>query len=251
MFRRAHSDTDLGEEEEGGGVDANRRRSFGASTSERHPFPHHHRRYHHAPNNNMAVMRGTGVLVSLHPEFAERQQSLKHLVRRMSNTKVAEHETVRFKFELQNYHLTDVELLCRNFKTSVVRGLDEELAQVRLLNDGPNVVAPARQVPLVVKLLLSLVSGFAPLLWVACFFVFLSWKPFGSPPTNVYNLALAIVLIIVIVVSGSVTFYQEEQATRILAGFDLLIPQVATVVRGGDTVTVPASELVVGDIVVL
>lgn len=35
---------------------------------------------------------------------------------------------------------------------------------------------PSRTIPVWAKLLLSLVSGFAPLLWVACFFVFLSWR---------------------------------------------------------------------------
>jgi uncharacterized BrkB/YihY/UPF0761 family membrane protein len=34
------------------------------------------------------------------------------------------------------------------------------------------------------------------------------YRPFGSPPTNVYNLALAVVLLIVIVVSGLFTFFQ-------------------------------------------
>ena len=39
-------------------------------------------------------------------------------------------------------------------------------------------------------------------------------RPFGTPPLNVYNLALAIVLIIVIVVSGLVMFYQEQQVSH-------------------------------------
>jgi magnesium-transporting ATPase (P-type) len=40
-------------------------------------------------------------------------------------------------------------------------------------------------------------------------------------------------LIIVIVVSGLFTFYQEMQATRILAGFAHLLPTVCTVIRSG------------------
>ena len=260
--RRAHSDSELCEDDGPAihDIDSNRRRSFGASTSERAPNRHHHNHYNHqqeqehgAPSEAVMKKKGTGVLVSLTPEFAERQQSLKHLVRRMSHTGpgITDADTARFTLELKNYHLTEVDTLCRHFKTTVERGLDDEVAQVRLLNDGPNVVAPARQVPLVIKLLLCLVSGFAPLLWVACFFVFLSWKPFGAPPTDMYNLALALVLIIVIVVSGLFTFYQEAQATRVLAGFDVLIPQVAAVVRDGTTVTVPGSQLVVGDVVLL
>ena len=49
------------------------------------------------------------------------------------------------------------------------------------------------------------------LLWIAAFFVFLSSQPFGTPPSNLYNLMLAIALLIVITVSALFTFWQELQ----------------------------------------
>jgi Cation transporter/ATPase, N-terminus len=59
---------------------------------------------------------------------------------------------------------------------SIEEGLHDDFAEFRLKKDGPNVVTPTKVLPLWAKLLLSLVSGFAPLLWVACFLVFLAWK---------------------------------------------------------------------------
>ena len=53
----------------------------------------------------------------------------------------------------------------------------------------------------------------------ATLFVFLSWEPFGTAPGNVYNLMLAVVLLIVITISSCFTFYQELSTSRVLAGF--------------------------------
>lgn len=47
------------------------------------------------------------------------------------------------------------------------------------------------------------------------------------------------------------TFYQEMQATRILAGFSQLVPSIATVIREGETLHIPATDLVSGDVVIL
>ena len=91
---------------------------------------------------------------------------------------------------------------------SLEKGLSTKVAEKRLRENGPNIVHPATELSLVMKFILSFGSGFAPLLWIATFLVFLSWEPFGTPPNNLYNLILALVLVVVIVVSSVVTFYQ-------------------------------------------
>lgn len=91
---------------------------------------------------------------------------------------------------------------------SVGYGLKHVTATARLSKNGPNLVIPPADWPWWCKLVLVHFSGFAPLLWVATFLVFLSWQPFGTPPTNLYNLILAIVLMAVIVISSMFTFYQ-------------------------------------------
>jgi sodium/potassium-transporting ATPase subunit alpha len=89
------------------------------------------------------------------------------------------------------------------------------------------------------------------LLWFATFFVFLSWEPFGTPPSNIYNLVLAIVLLIVIVSSSLFTFFQELQSSRVLSVFKQMLPGKCIVIRAGVPTLVPASQLVLGDIIQL
>jgi sodium/potassium-transporting ATPase subunit alpha len=89
------------------------------------------------------------------------------------------------------------------------------------------------------------------LLWVATIFIFLSWEPFGTPPSNEYSLILALVLICVIVLSSLFSFYQDLSTSRILAGFRDLVPTTCIVIRGGVPVRLSAAELAVGDVVQL
>ena len=164
-----------------------RTHSFGASTDEiarainRQPtIVSRAARIFVNPFHPMAVMNDGGDMLvcnTLPGEFLERQHSLTTLVRRMtSHVDVADAERDRFELELRNYHAASVGDLERHFKTSTTNGLCGELAQVRLINDGPNIVKPAYTLPTWVKFLLSFFSGFAPLLWIATFFVFLSWE---------------------------------------------------------------------------
>ena len=100
------------------------------------------------------------------------------------------------------------EALAKTLGSSAIDGITTEAAASRLIEMGPNVIDSVKTRPLWLKCILCFVSGFSPLLWGACFFVFLSWKPFGTPPTDVYNLALAIALVLVISISSVFTFYQ-------------------------------------------
>ena len=100
--------------------------------------------------------------------------------------------------------------------SSVDAGLSASAAAAKLAEHGPNVVSPPKTTPLWAKFILAFFSGFAPMLWIATFFVFLSWEPFGTPPSNVYNLILALVLLFVISASALLTFAQEFQSALVM-----------------------------------
>ncbi|CAM9381039.1 unnamed protein product, partial [Phaeothamnion confervicola] len=135
---------------------------------------------------------------------------------------------------------------------SLTAGLNADTAERRLHENGRNVIAPPRGLPLWVRFLLCFVSGFAPLLWVAAGVVFLSWKPFGSGASGTYNLCLSIVLLIVIFISGLFQFHQVWViTTRALAGFGMLVPPDCIVIRDGVPKRIPAECLVIGDIVTI
>ncbi|HMQ27514.1 MAG TPA: cation-transporting P-type ATPase, partial [Acidimicrobiales bacterium] len=105
---------------------------------------------------------------------------------------------------------------------------------------GPNRLPPPRTVPAWRKLLAQLVNFFAGMLWVASALALLAGLP-----------ALAVAIVLVIVLNGAFAFGQEWRAERAAASLRDLLPRRATVVRDGHHLDVDASELVVGDVVVL
>ncbi|NWT14973.1 ATP4A ATPase, partial [Vireo altiloquus] len=97
----------------------------------------------------------------------------------------------------------------------------------------------------------QLAGGLQCLMWVAaaiCLIAFGVQQGEGDRGSS-DNLYLAVALIAVVVVTGCFGYYQEFKSTNIIASFKNLVPQQATVVRGGQTLQVNASELVVGDLV--
>lgn len=66
---------------------------------------------------------------------------------------------------------------------------------------------------------------------------------------NVIKLYLGIALAGVVFISGCFSYYQEAKSANIMDSFKDLIPQSATVIRGGEKLNVEVSSLVVGDLV--
>merc|ERR1712241_1246865 len=70
---------------------------------------------------------------------------------------------------------------------------------------------------------------------------------YEEPPDD--NLYLGIVLTAVVTVTGVFSYYQESKSAKIMESFKNLVPQYALVRRNGEKVTIPASELTLGDVV--
>jgi hypothetical protein len=56
-----------------------------------------------------------------------------------------------------------------------------------LAKNGPNIIPPVKEMPLPLKFVLSFLTGFSPMLWFSAALVFITWKPLGTPPTDVYS----------------------------------------------------------------
>ncbi len=104
---------------------------------------------------------------------------------------------------------------------SIAHGLQDVTAHARLIHDGPNISDPPKDWPIWAKFIFAFFSGFAPILWIAAFLAFISWRPLGEAPSNVYNLILGIALLIVIVVSSMFTFYQVRSFTHFVPSLTL------------------------------
>uniref|UniRef100_T1IXJ6 P-type ATPase A domain-containing protein n=1 Tax=Strigamia maritima TaxID=126957 RepID=T1IXJ6_STRMM len=63
------------------------------------------------------------------------------------------------------------------------------------------------------------------------------------------NIFLASLLLMVVLAMGSLTYYQEVEATQLMASFNVLVPHHSLVLRNGLKDTVPAADVVTGDII--
>ena len=113
--------------------------------------------------------------------FVERMQELTNLGSRISfNGLITDDEAKKFELELRNYHRIPVDSVAGGLGTSPTEGLSVSDAATRLERYGPNSLKPPYQTPMWMRFLLAFIAGFAPLLWFAALFVFLSWEPFGT-----------------------------------------------------------------------
>lgn len=93
-------------------------------------------------------------------------------------------------------------------------------------------------------------GGFNFLMWIAFIVTILSYKPLnGTPPA--FILGVAVLLMLVIIVSATFYAVVDWNASRVMKSIKSLIAEDAIVIRDGKQQTVPAADLVVGDLVML
>ncbi|MBI5615901.1 MAG: cation-transporting P-type ATPase [Gammaproteobacteria bacterium] len=99
-------------------------------------------------------------------------------------------------------------------------GLDDAVAARRAAEYGPNRVARARVEPWWLRLAREFTHFFAVILWVAAALsAFAEWRDPGQGMARV-----AIALVVVILVSGVFSFWQEFRVERTLAALARLLP---------------------------
>lgn len=80
------------------------------------------------------------------------------------------------------------------------------------------------------KLFHELTSFFAILLWVGSVLCFIAYFLDSSDPSNLY---LGIVLAVVNLITGVVTFFQNAKSDSIMEGFKNFIPPMCKALRNG------------------
>lgn len=156
------------------------------------------------------------------------------------------------KKELEiDFHKITLDELCHRFQTDPNRGLTPAKAKEVLERDGPNALTPPKTTPEWVKFCRQLFGGFSMLLWIGailCFVAYaIEWTQTDEPTED--NLYLSITLAVVVIVTAIFSYYQESKSSKIMDSFKNMVPQTAVVIRGGETLTMKAEEIVVGDLV--
>ncbi|MGZ8562194.1 MAG: cation-translocating P-type ATPase, partial [Candidatus Limnocylindria bacterium] len=138
---------------------------------------------------------------------------------------------------------------------AVVRAVDGEAdvgltsgeAAGRLARDGANRLDPGARVPAWRKLLAHFADPLVYLLLAATGVSAVAWLLEGADGLPVE----AIVIAAIVIANGVLGYVQERQAEQAVAALQRMVAPTARVVRDGEERSVPADEVVVGDIVVL
>ncbi|KAF7490924.1 Sodium/potassium-transporting ATPase subunit alpha [Sarcoptes scabiei] len=152
---------------------------------------------------------------------------------------------------IMDEHKIAVEELILRLRTNPDIGLTNQQAKSVLERDGPNALTPPKKTPEWVKFCKQLFGGFALLLWIGavlCFFAYsIQATTFEEPSPD--NLYLGVVLAAVVIITGCFSYYQEAKSSAIMESFKNMVPQFATVIREGQKLTIPAEDIVVGDMI--
>jgi sodium/potassium-transporting ATPase subunit alpha len=126
-------------------------------------------------------------------------------------------------------------------------GLGEQEASRRLKECGANILEETGKESIIKKYLRQFRNFFSILLTVGSILAFIG--EYLDPGQG--NLYIGIALVGVVIINGTFTFIQEYQAAKTMESFRQLLPPHARVLRGGKVKDILASELVVGDIILL
>jgi sodium/potassium-transporting ATPase subunit alpha len=146
------------------------------------------------------------------------------------------------------YHKLDAISVCNRFNVFQEQGLSTEAAATRLQRDGKNEI-PNQPEHIWLKLFWYVFGGFCSVLWIGVIIFFICWRPLGDPHPAAYNLGLAILVLIVIVLQACFSAFQDWSTKRTMKSILDLLPSDAYVLRGGSFVKVPSTNVVAGDIV--
>lgn len=150
-----------------------------------------------------------------------------------------------------DWHRIEWSELCTRLETNIESGMtDAKYAEV-FAREGPNSLTPPKTTPEWIKFCKQMFGGFSTLLWVGailCFFAYgIQSSKYIDPPED--NLYLGGVLTFVVVVTGVFAYYQEAKSAAIMDSFAKMVPQTATVIRGGQTSMVAATQITIGDLI--
>ena len=130
---------------------------------------------------------------------------------------------------------------------SALSGLTSQEAGRRFRDYGPNRVEQVRRRPLPLRLLQEFAQFFSIILWIAAGLAFLAER--SSPGEGMARIGYAIV--IVILISGIFSFWQEYRNERTLAALQNLLPQQVKVLRNNTIAQLTVEQLVIGDIILV
>ena len=140
-----------------------------------------------------------------------------------------------------------VDELVTTLQSNVVRGLDAREAGARLERDGPNALAAERGAPAWRKLLAQFQDVLVLLLLAATAISAALWA-YERDAALPYE---ALAILAVVLLNATMGYIQESRAEAAVAALRAMAAADATVIRDGQRQTIPATDVVVGDIILI
>ena len=136
--------------------------------------------------------------------------------------------------------------------TDLENGLTSKEAARRLAEDGPNELRGAPPVPVWRRILAQFQDPLVYLLLGAVVISLLAWSFGSSPGEGRHGWPVdAIVIALIVVLNAVLGYVQESRAQNAVAALARMTAVTSAVVRDGQMVRLPSTELVRGDILVL
>lgn len=139
-----------------------------------------------------------------------------------------------------NWHLLSAEQTASQLRVDAARGLEADEVQNRQHTYGPNAIV-SKEGRGAGRILLAQFSDFMIIVLIAAAIV----SGFIGEPQD------AIAIVVIILLNAVIGFVQDYRAEKALEALKKLAAPTATVKRGGQILTVPSTELVPGDVVLL
>jgi magnesium-transporting ATPase (P-type) len=127
------------------------------------------------------------------------------------------------------------------------RGLTSEQARQRLERFGPNALVPPKEVPAWRKLLAQFEDPLVYLLLAAVLVSLAAWVFEGAHGAPLE----ALVILAIVILNAALGYAEEAKAEQAVAALQRLAATMAGVLRDGESLRIPAEEVVPGDILVL
>jgi Ca2+-transporting ATPase len=137
------------------------------------------------------------------------------------------------------YHQTDIQDAMKAFNSSI-EGLSKQEAAERLTKNGLNVLQEQKKRS-IFKMIISQFTDFMILVLIAAAVI----------SGIIGEISDTYVILFIVVLNAVIGFVQEYRAEKAMAALKKLATSFAQVVREGQVIRLPSSELVVGDIVLL
>lgn len=147
------------------------------------------------------------------------------------------------------WHTISTTDVVQRLNSSLKDGLSSDQVKDRLQRYGKNAPSPP-QTHRFKTIVGYFFKGFGAILLIAAVLVFIAWKPLGDPPAQ-SNLALAIVLVAVFIIQAGFNMWQDWSSSRVMSSIKNMLPEECQVIRDSAQMTLFASELVPGDVLLV